>query len=207
MNVPTIRMRRDVARRELAKYATTRRKDVRGEIAAARQMLEALAEGTPVLLLSEVFGADCPRDEKLRPRFAIARSDRTFVHFTHEQWTGVYRFDSTTPGYRDCRDGVLSVSSALSREWRERDKGQTAREGYALVPMVPPDVARGHDLAHRFTLWDVDAWSDRRLGARPDRDPFLLARLAPDCFAVVGQWDLTPAERAVMQGRTQPLSR
>lgn len=74
--------------------------------------------------------------------------------------------------------------------------------GYALVPIVPPTVRKGHaDLSRYFTLWEVEQWADQRIRAAADRDPYLLQRLGGDLYAVVGEWDLTELERAVMGSR------
>jgi hypothetical protein len=47
----------------------------------------------------------------------------------------------------------------------------------------------------------VEQWADTRIGARPDRDPYLLRHLHGDAYAVLAEWDLTPLEQLVMTGR------
>jgi hypothetical protein len=62
-------------------------------------------------------------------------------------------------------------------------------------------VLGNRSLKTHFVLWEVEAWADSRIGAQPDRDPYLLRRVDADLFAVVGEWDLTDVERAIMRGR------
>lgn len=80
--------------------------------------------------------------------------------------------------------------------------GRDGLEGYALIPMVPLDVrpATGR-LADMFVLWEVEQWADRRIGAKPDIDPYLLKHVGGSLYAVLAEWDLTPLERAIMKGR------
>lgn len=198
MDVATITMPRELARAKLAEYRRALGRRASEEYAQAAALYEQAALGRPVLLLSQVF-AECPRDAKGRPRVAIARADRVQVYYSRT-WTWAAsavseRFSAdfnSRPG-PPLRGGVVEVPNpALRPEYVS---------GYSLVPMIPPDVARGRDLAKHFVLWEVDQWADQRLGNQPDRDPYLLVRIAPDAFAVVAEWDLTDVERAIMRGR------
>jgi hypothetical protein len=76
-----------------------------------------------------------------------------------------------------------------------------APSGYALVPIVPPSVRGNLDLSQHFILWEVERWADNAREVGPDVDPFLLRRVGSDLYAVVGSWDLTPLEQAILAGR------
>lgn len=192
MDVSTITMDPAQAREKLRHYrrAVHRRADAEYERAA--KAYESLAEGKPLIALSEVIAA-APRDAKGRPRLAIARADRRQVvyrsRFTGEQFEVVYSRKAP-------RDALIEVprSPATPAAWTT---------GYALVPMVPPEVRLTRDLSQFFTLWEVEAWSDTLLGVDADRDPYLLQRIDVDLYAVVGEWDLTEVERAITRGRRQ----
>jgi hypothetical protein len=197
MDVATITMPREEAQAKLEEYRSSRRLKGDAEYQQAATAYAALAEGTPILVLSQVI-ADAPRDAKGRPMLAIARADRQQVRYENAPWrlgSEWERFDTAFAQARGKvgRDYIVDVHS------RRVPTGHVL--GYALVPMVPPHVAHGHDLTKRFTLWEVEAWADRQIGVQPDRDPYLLQRIAPDCYAVVGEWDLTDVERAIMRGR------
>ena len=81
--------------------------------------------------------------------------------------------------------------------------GKLRNRGYALVPLVPADVRPSGQLRNYFILWEVEQWSDRRIGAKPDIDPYLLRHLAGDLYVVEAEWDLTELERAIMSGRRE----
>lgn len=205
MDVATITMPADEARRRLRSYerALSRRTDPEyQQIAVA---LDRLTEGTPLLVMTDAFRL-APRDDKGRPRLGLARADRRQV-----------RLMFATPGtWRAGEPCTASFSTEAKPDWRPGDVryrdldlridlevGPADRDsrGFSLVPIVPPDVLGRRALQRCFILWEVDAWAESRIGAVPDRDPFLLERVGGDLWAVVGEWDLTDVERAIMRGR------
>jgi hypothetical protein len=213
MNVPTITMPRDEAQARLDEYyeSVSRRADAEHE--AAVQAYEALAAGTPLLSLQQAFRRlfeleeatpGTGFDEKHRPRIAVARADRQQVRF---RWNGTrFNFD-TSKNWGDYPQLIRNVDVG-----QQRPRG-TNPIGYALVPMIPADVRNrmserglGGPRKH-FILWDVEAWSDRRIEAEPDRDPLLLLPIGDaattDLYAVVDEWDLTEVERYIMLGRRE----
>ena len=196
MNVERITMPRDVARERLSAYrnALHRRADVEYERVASAY--ESLAKGMPVLRLTDAI-AHAPRDEKGRPRIAIARADRRQVRIARERsWEGGrFVFDTIFVSRfgRAPAHGIIRVPN--------HETPREMPDGYAIVPIVPPEARLRNDLTKHFILWEVEQWSERRLDARPDRDPYLLRRIAEDLYAVVAEWDLTDVERAVMQDR------
>ncbi len=198
MNVETITMDPQEARKKIESFGASLRRSADEEVAAAVAGYEALASGKALLDLEEVFRG-APLDDKGRPRFAIARADRKEVQYRH--WTrDERRFFSTR------RDGWIghpdnSLCFGFPREVvAEGGHGQVT--GYALVPFVPPDVLRHRSkLRRRFVLWEVEQWADRRSISLPDRDPFLLEHLSGALYIIQGAWDLTELERAIMRRR------
>jgi hypothetical protein len=200
MNVEKLTMDPEQARTQLEGYAAVLRRTWDDEYARVVRGLEAMAEGEAVFSLGDaVRGAGL--DEQGRPRLAIARADRKTVHWT--QWGGdtFGAFDARSPAATGHSD-TLQVHVDLGVFGEHR----TVR-GWALVPMVPPAGVRKIGgmsiLREHFVLWEVEEWSDTRIGAAPDRDPYLVRRLGGDLYAVVHEWDLTPLERAVMAGRAR----
>ena len=49
-------------------------------------------------------------------------------------------------------------------------------------------------------LWEVTEWSSTPQSGPAPYDPLLLKHLGGQLYAVLAEWDLTPLERAVMQG-------
>lgn len=204
MNVATITMDPQEARERLRHYRTGIHRKADAEWERAAVAYEQLAEGTPLIVLSQAI-QDAPFDAKGRPLLAVARADRRQVRVTFESGRAFY--DTLSPNYstwrtrslRTARERFpdLSLPITLNRDIT------AASTGFALVPMVPPNVLGRRALNEHFILWDVQMWADSRIGATPDIDPYLLQRVADDLFAVVGEWDLTDVERAVMRDRAR----
>lgn len=151
--------------------------------------LQVLAKGTPLLNVPRNFNRKVSLDAKGRPNLAIARADKLQVRV--QLWHGHFDFQTDyrprmgSPG----RDTLVRVQSP---------KARYGSEGYALVPLVPPDVRLGRDrMAHHFILWEVEHWADSEQSVEPDRDPLLLRRVTSQLYAVIAQWDLTELEREV----------
>jgi hypothetical protein len=205
MNVPMIHMDREKARERLRALRTQLHRRSEAEYEALRVSYEQLVEGKPVLALQEVLAAG-GIDADGRPRLAIARADRRQVHVTRHgnglrystkprtMWGGERRrfFPGMVIEYRA---DLPAVPGSVPNPW-------SAREGFALVPLVPSEVVNlvggTTNLRHFFTLFEVEAWSNTSLQARPDRDPFLLRDLGYGMYGVVAQWDLSELERTVM---------
>src|SRR4051794_382943 len=97
MDVATITMPPEAAREKLREDRRAPHPRTDEEYQRAAVASEALAEGTPLLLLSEVINR-APLDEKGRPRLAIARADRTQIRYQClRTWQGerFHRFNST----------------------------------------------------------------------------------------------------------------
>lgn len=209
MNVATLAMPVEEAREKLEEYKNglTLRNDE--EYERLVRAYGALAKGTSLVVLSQVI-AKAPRDEKLRPRLAIGRADRRQVHYERARNASAFETFSTRNGWRErSLDTLLSVpvveafTPAYPRsqfsppdQWRD-----STIQGYAIVPIVPPAVRGRRALNTHFILWEVERWADQRIGSTPDRDPYLLQRIGDDLYAVVGEWDLTDVERAILADR------
>lgn len=193
MNVETITMPAEDARKKLRAYRSQIHRDVDGQYAAAAAGYEALAKGTPLIELSRVIQAG-GIDDQYRPRLAIARADRREVEY-------IWRHRS--PMVFDAR-----LSNGPSPSLRiEVDPGQNLpskagwQRWYAKVPMIPADVIPATGQRKNWhILWEVDEWRETRQTAAPSRDPYLLQHIGGDLWAVLAEWDLTDLEMAVMRG-------
>lgn len=195
MNVNSISMNQEDAQRKLAAVRVQLRRRADEEYEALESGYAALAEGTPLINLQEsIVQAGLHSDH--RPKLAVARADRRQVKVS---WRGgSFHFNALKNHYQTNYVGDLVIRvpfpiPAGVNAWNV--------EGYALAPMVPPDVRPAGSLKEFFTLWEVEAWADRSLLARPDYDPLLLKHIAGDLYAVIAAWNLTPLEQAVMAGR------
>ncbi len=210
MELATITMGREAAAKKLEAYEGVLRRTHEDELEAALEGYRALAEGTPLVDLDDVFGR-CPLDAQNRPRMAIARADRVEVYMSWQSNSQFVVFSTE----RDVLRGWLREGQHPTLSWEfdmGRNHGQMYKSGphwygkdltgFALVPMVPPDVLPQRSYRRRLhVLWEVEEWSDNRLTVQPDRDPYLLRHLGGSLFAIIGEWNLTDLERAVMRAR------
>ena len=62
-----------------------------------------------------------------------------------------------------------------------------------MIPHIPPDIRPKRGLANYHVLYEA-VWRDE-----PPIDPYLVRRLGrTDFYIILGAWDLTDVERAVM---------
>ena len=197
MNVAEITMPKSEARRRLSEYRAGLHRRADAEYEAVAVAYKELANGRPLLNRRDAFaGAGFHAD--LRPRLAIARADDPEVKVEVQRemllfqtrWSGHWRSRQAS-GRRVAIAGVEPPFPA--NIW--------LREGYALVPLVPPAVKAHHALGGCHVLWEVEQWAEQPRTARPDRDPYLLRHVGGDLWAVLGEWELTEVERGVMSGR------
>lgn len=224
MDVSLVRVDPNEASRKLAEYQQYLGAGHAGtEYQRIAQGYEIAARGGRLLRLSLVFEG-CPRDERGRPRLAIARADRRQVKVTvgdrADEFDARDRFSSWGRGGR-LRDGLIPVMRpfvpAGLATWRQEKTlanpsnanyyRNLAVAGYSLVPIVPPDLLSRRRAQFQqgrlFILWEVERWADDPIRSNPDRDPYLLRRVSDDMFEVLAEWDLTPLEMAIMQDRAR----
>lgn len=201
MNTPTITMPQHEARERLRAYRKQIHRRADAEYEAVARGYEALAAGTALISLRQVFQEACPFDAKRRPRLAIARADRRQVHF---RWNGgtTGRFDTNVRGPWGGRRWWPSL--AIDVDFGMNLPPDPKKNGFALVPMIPAELREHHPASYdrdRFILFEVDEWADQRIGAPAPVDPYLLEHLGGDLYAVLAEWELTELERAVVAGR------
>jgi hypothetical protein len=195
MNVPQITMPPEAAQLKLEAYRKQLRRRADEEYKAAVAGYAALAAGKPLLNLTDAFN-HAGLGEDGRPRLAIARADRKQVMLDVWRDRREAVFDSRK------NPQVFGYVGTLRMRIPVDFSMNGAKDGYALVPLVPADVRpMTGSLKDFFILWEVEQWSDRPLTAVPDYDPLLLQHIAGDLYAVIAEWDLTPLERAIMTGR------
>lgn len=211
MNIETITMTEQDAKIKLAAYKkrlaslrhTEANKEVAKEYAAAIQGYKALTKGHKLIDLEDVFN-NCPRDEKHRPRLAIARADVKQVKFI---WRGnenifLFRYGKDFWSDRDSRSRKIVVNEPNRYFPYSNSASFKNIEGFALVPMIPADILPERiNLSESFILWEVEKWADREIGARPSPDPYLLKHIGGPLYAVIAEWDLTPLELSITKGR------
>jgi hypothetical protein len=162
-----------------------------GEPQELRAILAAyhlVAEGKPLVDV-EVAIRTAPRDELGRPLLAVARSDRDRVRL-HGGW-GELTMSAHHPRARN-----ITRSPLLTFTFPQRARHYWP-DSWSPVPAVPLSMRPKRDgafLRRHVTLFEVSAWNEVF-----DLDPLLLLPVYWPICAVVGAWDLTPIEAAILQ--------
>lgn len=207
MNVTVTPVDQEAVRSQLRQFRQRKHQDAEREYSQVVERLEQLAEERVegMLDVGDVI-REHGFDELRRPRLAIARADRKVVALTvgwRDNAKGFYfdASDSSRRTYRACVEFI--PAPAL-------EGADGGRRGFARVPLVPPairDKTKGK-LSEYHILWEVDRWFDRHPDGF-DRDPFLLKRIGSTgtLFAVVGHWELTFLELAILNSIQQPATR
>lgn len=205
MNVELLEMERGKAKVMLREYRRELHREHTAEIAAVEQGLAAVARGRRVLHLSRAIESG-GLDELGRPHIAVARADRPRVRLYTGYSGSTLRF--STGEWSEQRFGPRPVNETThvrlqGHQWH-RD---TAVEWDAMVPLVPPAAIQAARLKTRaslgryMVLFEVERWMERGRTPRANGDPYLIKHVGGELYEVVAEWDLTPLERAIMQGR------
>lgn len=162
-----------------------------------------MAQGQRILNIESVFRAS-GRNKQQLPNLAIGRADwkEAFLlwrsdkfQFSSERHGAWY--DGRLQGYRDGTvDLPLSALGAevQNQEWR-KSNGHQLLPVKAIVPSVPVHLRPSGDLKAYHILWEAD-WKPA-----PPVDPLLLKHVHGPIYVVLAQWDLTPIERSILEGR------
>lgn len=190
MNVQTISMDKQEARKAFEQYRAAVRQRHNEEDKAIMDGYRALSKGTPIINVREAIIA-AGLDHLYHPRLAIARAD--FKRCFYKGWAGgSARFSNERwSSASTIRGGVFNLPDGSFPAF----KGNSI-EAEAVVPNVPPQFRPLGALKRYHILWEAD-WK------RVPHDPMLLRYLGGELFAVLAVWDLTEVERAVLAGTRQ----
>lgn len=168
-----------------------------------------MAKGQRILNIQSVLQAAGLNKQQL-PVLAIGRADWKEAVLTTRQRYSVQhyflfsrdRWGGSTDGRGNYRYGDIEVplrtftANLQNQEWRKSNNLPTL-PATALLPSIPPHLRPKGDLAEYYILWEAE-WK-----ATAPVDPLLLKHVAGFIYTVVAQWDLTPIERSVLEGRIQ----
>ncbi len=184
-NVPVITVDPELAKTQLQEYRNIEVKHRREVDAAFRKMWRAAASGKPILDLSAAFRST-GLSEQFLPRLGFARAYWKECHFD-----GYWNRFSFARNVRRGRDNVLAIPRG---SW---DLNLVSRKSaFTKVPFIPPAVRKAMKLniENYFILFEVTDWKQY------PADPYLLQHITNNLYVVVGEWDLTPLEVALLKG-------
>ena len=209
MELDEIVMEPEAAKAAFEDYAAAVRADHDAEDQAIADGYKALAEGKRLVNLPKTLAAGGVEQIETRsewregtvtstlPRLACCRASAKIAY---------------TQGI-DRDGGCLITADRHDRELHHRnrrdrfvipdgtfEKPESSPGVYlkAIVPNIPPRLRPKRGLARYTLMWEAE-WAVDPL---PPSDPALLRKLGGDLYIVLGTWDLTALEQAVLSGRT-----
>lgn len=203
MQLTTIEMTQAEAKAALAEWE--------GELAASRSEEDAaivegyrqLAKGRKLIRLSQTITAG-GQDDGFKPRLAVAPVEAPVIYLSRDRDGDVAFTTSDRPNLGMRTKRVSRTCVRLSEVLPVADYGDLSRNHLAwgclwkaMVPVVPPRFRRrGWKSCH--VLFEAE-WARHRPPA--PIDPALIRYLRGDLWLVLGVWDLTDLERAVLMQR------
>lgn len=192
MNLPTLEMPVEEARREYLTYRKAIENDRFAEYEIIRKSYHALSKGHAIVNVRDAIKAAGAHEDG-SPKLAIARADDQWCYFSR-QWasgggsTTSLRFTATQRWtYRNRAEIFEDVLPPLPSNSRYGGRWG----GKSVVPLVPPALCPKAELSNYHILWEAE-WE------RVPVDPALLKRIEGDLFAVLAVWDLTEVERMAL---------
>jgi hypothetical protein len=165
-----------------------------------------MARGNRLLNIEQVMGGMGVEATGTRlPILAIAQADWTHVHaqisnqrvvFSKDQW---FSWNYHRERFNDGAVGIpmRAYPAELWNEHWRRGQNLPVLQHKALVPAIPAMLRPAGNLAQYHILFEAK-WEHV---APPD--PLLLRHVVGSIYTVLAQWDLTPVEKMVLEGRSR----
>lgn len=191
---------------KIFRRARTERTLIENEDTALMLSYREMARGNRILNIEHVMGEmGIEANGKRLPILAIAQANWTHVHARISNGFVVFSKD-TWPRFNYSRetfyDGAIAIqrraypAELTDEEWRKRNNLPVLAHK-ALVPAIPAMLRPAGDLSDYHILWEAK-WEH---SAPPD--PLLLKNVTGHIYTVLAQWDLTPIEKMILEGRSR----
>jgi hypothetical protein len=209
MDLPTFTMDKKTAEARLAAYEGLLDEQRTAEDEQIKRGYRSAAKGFPVLRLSETIASGGYFDSGL-PKIAIARADAKLCVVERESnWRSSPEHDFVfcDDEWHENRGALIGQHTVKVTvpfiEPRATAMARRMSTGQTIVPIIPPELRPKPRRMRGFhILFEVEEWKPlRRRGGAVPGDPALLRHIGGDLWSVVGVWDLTDLERAVLSGR------
>lgn len=208
MELDTIEMDPEQAKVAYDDYAAAVKANHDAEDQAIAEGYRALADGKSLINLPQTIAAGGTTTLEIHPRWHNSPVAVTVPRLAFCRANARVAFTSGV----NSDGGVLITSDKRAQELHHRNRRDlfvipdgtfdaVAWQGNyvrAIVPNIPPRLRPKRGLGLYTLLWEAE-WAVDPLAPG---DPALLRQLAGDLYIVLGVWDLTPLEQAVLSGRT-----
>lgn len=191
MNVDTITVERTEALQMWQKYQAHRHNE---------NAIDAEIERTYRLILIDALAAIAAHgaNEAGQPKLAIGRADQkwTFLHLGYDGSAIMFAGDVDGRGNRPYPRPQMAATLRFDFAPGTFPRSERSRQMQALIPHIPPDIRPRRGLQNYHVLYEAE-W--RR--AVPV-DPMLVRRIGrSNLWIVLGAWELTDVERAVLSSQ------
>jgi hypothetical protein len=197
MNIAVVEVSREVAEAQLEKYRAQNRKQYDERDALIIKGYEAVKKGRQVIQLTESF-RQAGLNARGFPALAIARADaaNAWLRSWWQSTDAILMPD--VDGYEPRGQGMITDHAVRIPAGVIPLEGRCALKNWAaarsIVPVIPPEYRPATPHTYHV-LWEAE-WIINR--PRVSKDPALIKYIGGDLWAVLGTWDLTELERAVM---------
>lgn len=211
MEIPKIKMPKEIAKEEWKKYNDLLKKRKDKYLEDMKKAMFQLKSGNELLdiyVVMEKVGVN----KELQPRMAIARADWKEVVFTKKD-AGRGFFSGETSSWPNKAKGDIDLQPKTFPQWRRKQdeikmndgstrnadsRWQIANEHLKTkVPIIPSNLEPEDSLKNYYILWEVEAWENV---PPPRYDPLLLKRITENLFVILGAWDVTELEQSIIMG-------
>ena len=131
-------------------------------------------------------------NEKKEPKLAIARANQKWVYCRWYRDNGL-EFADEYPTFPYSIFGLEQARYEYPQGWLNIPFSNQRK---TPVPIIPASLMPDGNLKKYHILWEVEKWEPE-----PPKDPLLLKQItgSNNLFVILGQWDLTKLERAVIR--------
>jgi len=132
-------------------------------------------------------------NEQKEPKLAIARANKTWAYCRWYRGDGL-QFADEYPTFPYSLFGLEQAEYQYPQGWTNIPFSGTRK---TPVPIIPALLMPTDNLKKYHILWEVEKWDPE-----PPKDPLLLKNISGNnnIYVILGQWDLTKLERAVIRG-------
>ena len=190
MKTETIKMRKSEAKKEWKSYIEllkSREIKEKKELQQFKSLYYYLKKGMKIINIYNAFKKAGLNKDGL-PKLAIARADLKSISLKISKWNlGGCSFKKESWNWNK---GDVSLPDKIFNFPKiEQDIIKQTQ-----VPIIPAKY-RPTNPKNFHLLWEVKKWEE------PPKDPILLKAITKNLFVVFAIWDLTPLERAFVEGR------
>lgn len=203
MEIESVDMTIEEAENAYKKYAELVKIREEKSLEILKQATYHLSQGRKVLNIFDSIkqgGVDGNKE----PKLAIGRADWGTVFFTkHRGKSGAFGSERVGSNWGKVDSVRLPVNyfddewDQIMHTWGSEPKRPTVK---SPIPIIPGELMPEGKLKNYYILFEVGQWEEDLSRRRIGDDPLLLRRLSENMFVVLASWDVSPLEKAILEG-------